>query len=464
MKHSSRRHAVVWAAALSAAAGLALTGVAPAQADDAPVLTLQQISPVAVSPATLTGVSKTAMPYLSFTTTAGSLSTGATLTIDTTQLATIANVTFSDNCTVVQHVASCSELFFYDDLNGVGSIGASTQMTVRAKAGAPAGASASYTVSGTADNATIVGGQGTVEIGGPAYDQTQPKNRTGVAVGSTVAEPVRFTNIGDRAADATQVMLWASPGVTFAKHYANCEYSDGHDPQITQVALCTIPGQVLPGERAALAPAVRLTVQSTAYYTYLDSMIAPAGDPGIQQSSAGYQWTQGTGGQLGLRIITPGTANDAPSGTVSLTERGSHGDYRITSLLADNSADFSVTGASATGAQGDTVTMDFSMANNGPATIFYRSGDTIGVDVQLPPGTSGVGSSANCEQESSTSYHCTDGTIVSPAGSVTDFSVTLHVDQEVPGAQGSVAMGWGPAGQPAFDTNTSDDTAVLALN
>lgn len=453
-------------AVVGTAMGLALTGVAavPAQAADQPVIALQQIAPVAVSPATLTGVSKTAMPYLSFTTTAKSLSTSATLTIDVTQLSAVADVTFSGNCTVVQHVASCGESFYYDDLTGVGTIGAETQMTVRAKAGAPIGSSADYTISGTADNAAIVGGQGTVDIGGPAYDQAQPTNLTDLAVGSAVNEPVRITNIGDRAADGTQVLLWASPGIGFAKRFANCEYSTDGGPMVAEMALCTIPGQVLPGEKAALAPAVRLNVESTAYYTYLDSMIAPTGDSGIQQSAAGHQWTQGTGGLLTLKVITPGTADDAPSGVVSLSEHGTHGNYRITSLQAANTADFSVTGASATAAQGDTTTLDFAMTNNGPATIFYRSGDIVGnVDVQLPPGTSPVDSSANCRQQGG-GYHCSNQSIVSTAGTVTDFSITVRVDQVIPGAQGSVSMDWSPAGQPAFDTDTSNDTAALTVN
>ncbi|WP_031522064.1 hypothetical protein [Streptomyces sp. NRRL F-5123] len=457
MKHSSKRRALALVAAVGAAAGLALTGVGPAQAADQPVIALQPVGPVAVSPATLTGVSKTAMPYLSFTTTANSLSTEATLTIDVTQLAQIADVSFSDNCTVVQHVASCGESFYFDDLSGVGSIGALTQMTVRAKADAPAGASASYTVSGTADSATIVGGQGTVEIGGPAYDEAQPKNLTDLAVGTTLSEGVRFTNRGDRAADGTQVLLWASPGIGFARHFANCEYSGGDQPMVAEMALCTIPGLVLPGETAALSPAVRLNVESTAYYTYMDAMIAPAGDTNIQQSAAGQQWTQGTGGQLTLKVITPGTANDAPSGTVSLTERGVHGNYRIAALQAANTADFSVSGASATAAEGDTVTLHLSMTNNGPATIFYRSGDIVGAaDIQLPPGTSLV-SPAN-------GTHCSDRTIISPAGEVTDCTVTVHVDQVIPGAQGSITMSWGQAGHPAFDTDASDDTAPITLN
>ncbi|MFI0744292.1 hypothetical protein [Streptomyces sp. NPDC021224] len=464
MSYTRNRRAVALVATAGAAAGLALTGVAPAHADDQPVITLRQTAPVAVSPATLAGVSTTTSPYLSFTTTASSLSANVTLTVDVTQLSAIADVTFSDNCTVVEHVASCWEMFFYDNLDGVGSIGALTQMTIKAKAGAPAGASADYTVSGTADNAVVVGGTGTVDIGGPAYDQTQPTDLTGVAVGSAVTEPVRFTNRGDRPADGTQALLWASPGIGFARHFANCRYSGEGDPREAALALCDIPGEVLPGEKAALAPAVRLNVESTAYTTYLDSMIAPAGDPGIAQSVAGRAWTQGTGGQLTLKTLTPGTPTDAPAGTVSLSQRGTHGDYRITSIQAANTADFSVTGATATAAAGDDVTLDLAMTNNGPATIFDRSGDTRIATVHLPPGTTPVSASANCHPQGATSYSCSNGDIVSPAGEVSHFSLTVHVDEVIPAAQGSISMNWGPSGRPAYDPDPADDTAPITLN
>ncbi|WP_157856246.1 hypothetical protein [Actinacidiphila yeochonensis] len=458
------RRAVAVAAVLGASVGLTLALGAPAQADT-PVVTLEQPAPAAVAPAGTTGTADTVQPYFDFRTTGPLDNVEATLTIDATQLATIAHVTFSDNCTVTQYVATCDE-WLYDPQGSSSTVGAGTQMTIEALPGATVGSAADYTVSGTSDGATIVGAQGSVEIGGPAYSQGQPKNLTGLAVGSVVTVPARFTNIGDRPADSTQVLLMASPGLGFTKHYANCEYSTDDSSTEVEEALCTIPGQVLPGERAAVSPAPRVRVESSAYYTYLDTMIAPTGDAGIRSTTASRQWTQGTGDELTLKVITPGTATDAPSGTVALAMTGEHSDYRSASLQADNTADFAVTGDSATAAQGDTVTMHFSMANNGPATIFYRSGDTMAVTASIPPGTHVVSSSSNCRRTSGSAYTCYGASIITPAGTVADFSITLQVDQVIPGAQGSVAMAWSPDGsyRPPFDTDASDDSAALTLN
>jgi hypothetical protein len=461
------RRAVAIAAVLGASMGLALVAGGPAQADD-PVVTLQQPAPVAVAPSGLAGVSDTAQPNFEFRTTAP-LNTQGTLTIDVTHLAAIAQVTFSDNCTVDQNVATCSE-WFYDPDGPSSTVGTETQMTVQALPGAALGSTADYTVSGTADGATIVGGQGSVEIGGPAYSQDAPENLTGLAVGSAVSVPAQFTNIGDRPADSTQVLLMASPGLGFIDQYSNCEYSTDDNGTEADMALCTIPGQTLPGETAAVSPAPSMRVESSAYYTYLDTMIAPTGDAGIQSSVAGRQWTQGTGDPLTLNVTTPGTATDAPSGNVSLTMSDDHSDYEINSLQADNTADFAVTGDSETAALGDTVTMHFSMVNNGPATIYYRSGETIGATVDLPPGTHVVSTSANCQPATSGHtagpYDCSGGTIITPAGTVANFSITLHVDQVIAGAQGSVSMAWSPDGsyRPPFDPDAADDTAALTLN
>jgi hypothetical protein len=289
-------------------------------------------------------------------------------------------------------------------------------------------------------------------------------------VNSAVTVPVRFTNIGDRPADSTQVLLMASPGLGFTKRYANCEYSTEDNAREAEAALCTVPGRVLPGEKASVSPAPRMRAEPSAYYTYLDTMIAPAGDAEIQSQAAGRQWTQGTGGLLTLKVITPGIATDAPSGTVSLTMTGNHGNYRISSLQADNTADFAVTGDSATAAQGDTVTFNFSMANHGPATLFDRSGDTPSVLVDLPAGTHVVTTSANCrpgtEGKPEGPYVCSGDNVITPAGTVADFSITLQVDEVVAGARGSVSMAWSPDGsyRPPFDPDTADDTAALTLS
>jgi hypothetical protein len=468
----ARRTATVLVAA---AAAMAAAGVAPVAADDGgnPVITLVQPTALAVAPAGTKGVATSVQPSLEFRTTAASLSSTVTLTIDATDLAKVAKVTFSGNCTVVANVATCAESFFYDDLSANESLGAETQMTVRALPGAAIGASGGYTVTGSSDTATVTGATGTVRVGGPSFAQARPAAKTGLAVGSTVGEPVRFTNVGDQPADSTEVDLVTSPGLEFATTNSNCRYSDSAGDVMSEVAVCTFPGTVDPGETLALATPVRLRVLSTAYYTFLDTMAVPTGDPTDSWATAGRTFTQGTGQELGLKVITAGTPSDAPAGTLAVQGAGNHSDYLIDQLQAANTADFAVTGDSATAAQGDTVTLHFSMANHGPATIFDRSGEPLGVQATPPPGTTVVGSSDNCVPSTGDDpqvtahgpYSCS-GSYLETDGMESDFSLTLRVDTVTPGAAGTVAMAWSPDGswRPPYDTDATDDSAALTLN
>ncbi|WUH88736.1 hypothetical protein OG900_38585 [Streptomyces sp. NBC_00433] len=457
-------------AALTVAALGVLSGGTPAAADTtAPVITLQHPATVAVPTAVATGVATTAQAYLVYTTDSGVL-TGATITVDARKLARIADVSFPDECTVSNAIATCSEFF---SAGGPGELIAGPQFTMTAHAGVAPGTTASYKITGMADSATFVGATGSVQIGGPAFNQVQPPEHTGLAVGSTVSEPVEFTNTGDRPAAAAQALLIASPGLTFAQHYANCRYSSVPDDREAEKALCTFDQPILIGERAALATPVDLNVTATALYTYLDTITAPKGDPLLKSELAGRTWTRGTGTTLKLQVLDPGQPSTAPVGKVSLPFADPNSDDRMTALQADNTADFSVSGATAQAAQGDTVPLDVSMTNNGPATLFDRSISDFGVMVTLPPGTTVVGSSANCHPETDDDpqaaahgpYDCVDS-YLEPAGHTAAFTVTVRVDQVIAGAQGSVAVLWGVdgGGRPTYDPDVADDSAVLALN
>jgi hypothetical protein len=387
-------------------------------------------------------------------------------------VAKIANVSFSDNCTVTNNVATCWE-DFYDD-NPQGLLGGVTQMTFSALAGVAPGATATYTLSGTATTGTIVGGTGSVQVGGPAFDQQPTVDRTGLAVGSTVDEPVQFTNTGDRPAASAQLLLMASPGLAFAQHYANCKYREAATSAPSSYALCTFAQTIGTGEKVALATPVELNVTTAAYYTYLDTETAPKGDPGLARTVGGGTWTKGTGGKLGLTVLDPGTAGTAPAGKIALPLTDDHSDYRIAALTADNTADFAVTGSTAQGAVGDTVDLHFSMANNGPATLYDRSGSGIGLSVTLPPGTTVVGASAGCYPDSDVPqerahgpYDCGEaGDYLVPAGHTADFSLTVRIDEVIPGAQGTAAVAWSytPGWRPPYDPDASDDSAALTLN
>ncbi|WP_328466778.1 hypothetical protein [Streptomyces sp. NBC_00448] len=474
-RHFRRRTAAFASAALTTAALTALCTAAPASAsadDTDPVITLQKPAAVAVPTAAASGTETTVQPDLEYTTDASSVQTDATITIDARRVAKIANVSFSDNCTVENNVATCWELFYDDDPQG--QLGSVTQMTISALPGVAAGATATYTVSGTATAGTIVGGTGSVQVGGPAFDLQPTVDHTGLAVGSTVDEPVQFTNTGDRPAAGAQLLLMASPGLGFAQHYANCKYSEASTSAPSEYALCTFTRTIQTGEKVALATPVQLNVTTAAYYTYLDTQIVPKGDPGLARTIDGHTWTEGTGGRLALTVLDPGTASSAPAGKVALPLTGDHSDYRIAALTADNTADFSVTGDTAQGAVGDTVDLHFSMTNNGPATLYDRSGSGIGLTVTLPPGTTVVGASAGCYPDSDVPqerahgpYDCGEkGDYLVPAGHTADFSLTVRIDQVTPGAQGTAAIAWSytPGWRPPYDPDGANDSAPLTLN
>ncbi|MGW1054618.1 hypothetical protein ACWDBD_34155 [Streptomyces sp. NPDC001118] len=459
------------AAVFLTAAGLTagLLGAAPAGAASVqPVITLDAPAPVA-----LPAAPATADVSFEFQTRTKNLKAyDTTLTVDARGLSKVAKVTFSDNCTAKGLVATCSEMF-ESGSSPTTHIGSETRLTLTPLKGAALGATGTYQVTGRSAHAQVVGATGRVEVGGPSFGLDQLTDHTGLKVGSTVSEPVRFTNVGNRPAKGVQTVLALSPGLDFADHYANCKYGN---IGTAHYAECYPKGAINLGETAALAAPVRLRVNSAALFTYLDTMTTPLGGPsGLGQ---GVKWTWGKGATLALKVVKAGRKSSAPAGSVSLPQTGNVTDYRITSLQARNTADFGVTGASAQAGVGKNATFAFRLSANGPATLFDRSGgDGVPtVWVTLPAGTTAVGHSANCSPwqlhnptaEAHGPYICFPPGIELPKGQVTKFSLTVRVDQSVPHAKGSVQLVWGPdpahSQRPAFDPNGGNDSAALTLN
>ncbi|MGW3206079.1 hypothetical protein [Streptomyces sp. NPDC001135] len=467
-----RRSLTGTAAAFLSAAGLAaaLLGAAPAGAvTGQPVITLDAPEPVA-----LPAAPATADVHLEFQTKAKNLQADdVTLTVDARGLSKIAKVTFSGNCTVKALVATCSESL-ESDSSPTTHMGAMTGLTLTPLKGAALGAAGTYEVTGRSAHAQIVGGTGKVEVGGPSFGLDRLTDHTDLKVGSTVSEPVRFSNVGNRPARGVQTALAASPGLDFADHYANCKYGSNGTIRFAE---CYPKGAIGIGETAALAAPVRLRVNSTALYTYLDTRTAPLGQPGWPEGQ-GIKWTWGKGATLKLKVIKAGRWSSAPAGSVSLPQTGEVTDYWIASLKARNTADFGVTGASARAGRGKNATFAFHLSANGPATLYDRSGGegVPSVWVTLPTGTTAVGHSANCApwQENNPTaeahgpYVCGPSGLVLPKGTVTGFTLTLRVDKVVTRAKGGVQVVWGPdpshSRRPAFDPNSRDDSAALTLN
>ncbi|MER6026142.1 hypothetical protein [Streptomyces sp. NPDC001851] len=467
-----RRSLTGTAAVFLSAAGLAaaLLGAAPAGAvTGRPVITLDTPEPVA-----LPAAPATADVHFEFRTRAKNLrADDATLTVDARGLSKIAKVTFSHNCTAEGLVATCSDEF-ESDSSPTTHMGAMTGLTLTPLKGAALGAVGTYKVTGRSAHAQIVGGTGKVEVGGPSFGLDNLTDHTGLKVDSTVSEPVRFSNVGNRPAKGVQTVLAASPGLDFADHYANCKYGSNGTIHFAE---CYPKGAIAIGETAALAAPVRLRVNSTALYTTLDTLTAPLGQPGWPDDQ-GLKWTWGKGATLALKVIKAGRRSSAPAGSVSLPQTGEVTGYRIASLRARNTADFGVTGARATAGQGKNATLAFRLSANGPATLYDRSGGegVPAVWVTLPTGTTAVGHSANCSPwqldnpaaEAHGPYVCGPSGFVLPKGNVTGFTLTLRVDKVVTRAKGSVQVVWGPdpahSHRPAFDPNSRNDSAALTLN
>ncbi|MFJ9904403.1 hypothetical protein ACIRVK_16155 [Streptomyces sp. NPDC101152] len=460
----------VFASAAGLAASLLVAGPAVATSSQ-PVITLDAPAPAALPAAPATaGVS-----FEFHTKTKNLQAYDATLTVDARGLSKIAKVTFSSNCTAHGLVATCGEMFESgsDPKNGLGS---ETQLTLTALRGSRLGATGTYKITGRSAHAQIVGGTGSVTVGGPSFGLNRLADHTDLKVGSNLTEPVQFSNVGNRPARGVQTVLAVSPGLDFVDHYSNCQYgSDG----VVHLARCYPKGAIDIAETAALSAPVRLHVNSTALFTYLDVLTAPLGQPGWPDGP-GMKWTWGkkTAPALKLRVIKAGRHSSVPAGSVSLPQDGTVTDYGIASLKARNTADFAVSGASAQAGAGKTATLRFHLAANGPATLYDRSGGD-GVPtawVTLPPGTTVVGHSADCDpwQEDNPTaaakgpYVCHLPGYLVPRGQVADFSLTLRVDDVITHAAGSVQLNWGPdpahSHRPAFDPNGRNDSAALTIN
>ncbi|MFF4799900.1 hypothetical protein ACFY1U_16015 [Streptomyces sp. NPDC001351] len=460
----------VFASAVGLAASLLVAGPAGA-ASSQPVITLDAPTPSALPAAPATaGVS-----FDFHTKTKNLTADDATLTVDARGLSKIAKVAFSSNCTAHGLVATCSESFESGSDPKIG-LGSMTQLTLTALRGSRLGATGTYKITGRSAHAQIVGGTGSVTVGGPSFGLKRLADHTNLKVGSTLAEPVQFTNVGDRPARGVQTVLAASSGLDFADHYSNCQY--GFNGAI-HFAKCYPKGAINLAETAALSAPVRLHVNSTALFTTLDVLTAPLGQPGWPDGQ-GLKWTWGkkSAPALKLKVIKAGRHSSAPAGSVSLPQTGSVTDYWIASLKAHNTADFAVSGASAQAGAGKTATLGFHLTANGPATLYDRSGgDGLPTAwVTLPPGTTAVGHSANCApwQENNPTakakgpYVCTLPGYVVPKGQVTAFALTLRVDDVVTHAAGSVQLVWGPdpadSHRPDFDPDSRNDSAALTMN
>ncbi|MER5197066.1 hypothetical protein [Streptomyces sp. NPDC002884] len=371
--------------------------------------------------------------------------TDGRLTVDVSELAGVAEVTWPDNCTPSGASAVC-------DIPVVPTTGADqVLLTVRAADGAEVGAQGRITYEATA-------------TGGPDGTLTAPHEsfETTLTVGSgpdlAIAPlddikdaqpgdertiPFKVTNNGNESANGFTVTFHTSYGLTDLTRYDACTYTaaedNGYPP--TATAHCTFDQVLAPGDSFELPEPLTVRLTPRALAERFDIDVEPS---------------------AGAQDLDP------------------RNDYTALQIRAVNTADFSVTGDAISGAAGETATAELTFKNNGPAWLGHLgSGDPVAVvRLIVPPGTKVTGVPSGCYP------HTLDGGYYPrPAGAPRydcylpywvledtqrTFAFPVRIDTVVPGATGAVSIhpSFGEFGEyeNTFDPDLTNNTAVLAVN
>ncbi|MEU3986418.1 hypothetical protein AB0F77_41250 [Streptomyces sp. NPDC026672] len=364
--------------------------------------------------------------------------TDGRLTVDVSDLAGVAEVTWPDNCVPSGTSAVCS-------IPEVPVIGGDHEdqvfLTVRAADGAELGARGRITYEATATG----GPDGTLVAPHESFDTTLTVSAgpdlaiapiTGVEDGRPGDErtiPFKITNKGDESANGLTVRMYASHGLTDPTRYDACDYrTTGGDDAPSNNVICEFDQVLAPGDSFELPEPLTVRLAPHALKERLDIGVEP-----------------GDGAQ----------------------DINSENDYVALGIRADNTADFSVTGDAVSGAAGRTVTAELTFENNGPAWVGYLgSGDPVAVvRLIVPRGTTVTGVPSDChpQQTGASRYDCE-----LPYWALEDsrrtFVFSLRIDTVVPGATGAVSIhpAFGEFGTRPFDfdPDLTNNTAVLAVN
>ncbi|MGS2586268.1 hypothetical protein [Streptomyces hebeiensis] len=365
------------------------------------------------------------------------------VTVDISGLAGVAEVTWPANCAPAGTTAVC-------DVPEVPVLGpdyrSQIRLTVRAADGAAAGASGRITYEASATG----GPEGTLTAPHESFDTTltvtsgpdlaigdiPPVGNAGPGTALTV--PFRVTNKGNESASGFTVRLMASYGLKELTEYDACTYtrsSDGEHVPMTY-ATCSFDQALAPGHSFELPAPLKVRLAAHALNERLDISVEPGG---------------------GVEDID------------------SVDNYAIQEIQAANTADFSVTGDTVSGAQGETVTARLTFRNNGPAWFGnLGSGDPAAkVRLIVPAGTTVTGVPSSCtphtlsggyypQRAGAPRYDCAlPYWVLEDMERSYDFS--LRVDTAVPGSTGAVSI-HPEFGEFAFDPDSTNNTAVLTVN
>ncbi|MFE1961095.1 hypothetical protein [Streptomyces sp. NPDC059479] len=409
-----------------------------------------------------------------------------TLTVDVTELADLAEISWPANCT--ERISGTGQ-----DRTVTGDCsfpGLSTdsyvhgaEIGITATSAAVEGTVATIRSSAVAGDLTAYPAETTVTVlNGPDLGLIQAPNQNGVKPRTRVDVPITLANKGNRTADRTLLSLFASHGLDFAARYGNCEYADEGSPAtpVGTWALCVLDEPVAPGQAFSLdAGALRTT--KNVLYDRFDYGVEPYSDEALEQARAGRPFVRGSGAELDLRpagAATRATVGAAAADVVDDVDVDTSDNFRSMLINAINTADLKLIGSKVAGAAGETVTASVTVKNRGPAWVAsLGAGEPVAtVDFTVPRGTTVTAKPEECyaldasgewqeEQLGAPRYRCTTPVFLHERASYT-FPFSLRVDRVVPGARGkAVTLNDRPDLRISdFDPNLANNKAFVVVN
>jgi LPXTG-motif cell wall-anchored protein len=405
------------------------------------------------------------------------------LTVDVAELAGIVDVGSPDGCTTADTKITCPitpapDHYMRQEFNF-------TFRATNAKAGTTAGVT--YTV--TATGVTAVTRHATVEVLDDADLAVTSGGTNGghLKPGDRVRTPISFTNIGSKEAKGFTVRIgWAD---AFAPaRYDNCAYSRREEGgSLPQLATCTFADTVAPGSEYKIVDeqgdGVAATVKPGSY-----------GESDVDydvQVGAPAQKATGNGGHR-LRL--------APVNSIKANDFNPANNYARIRYLVDNTYDYALLGATASGKVGDVVHVNPGIQSNGPSSpnpVVVEPGTLkfwwVKFLFTLPEGTEATAVPEDCvaivvngkpngpytwhpgkAEPGGTVYRCWAFNL--GVGQTRRYDIALKITKVVPDATGTVSF-HEPYGydssiedpytepqDPPVDRNTGNDKATVVIN
>lgn len=374
-----------------------------------------------------------------------------TVTIDATGLEGVADVELP--CDAEGLVAVCTEWELYagESYNRDWGIG------LTPAAGSEAGATGTITVTGRGEGLEFTGHSVDVRVGGPEFRTRRLTEPEGFAAGDTFRAPLGFYNVGGLPADGAVLRFSGTRGLSFPQEFRNCEYAVENEgsPWERRTALCTFEGTFEAGTAYRVATPVKVRTADFALQDAFSYGFTTLGAGEADRLRASGEYRRGKGGKLALRAVRDADPADYVR-------------YAELDLPTANTYDLDLTGDSAHGGAGETVAVDVTLENHGPAwlALLRSGGEPVTFTVEAPEGATFTEVPEDCHPRYSDEgtrtgdYRCMAFTPLLESDR-RDFAFELRIDEAVEGARGRVHL---PEWWDRQDGDPSNNEDWIVLN